>query len=178
MHPRPLWLTLWLISTAALLVPVGSATAFAERPLAAPSALPAIAPFMAAAPLPPAPPPVTAAADAKDIPAPPWGRDLNLSAEQRSRLKTINEQARQQGEKLHEKLMDAEMQLRSQLRSDASIQQLRQLYQDVQKLRQQLDENHFEAFLGERQVLTATQLKQLIERARQAPSMPPTPPHP
>jgi Spy/CpxP family protein refolding chaperone len=103
-----------------------------------------------------------------EIPAPPWARDLNLSAEQRSRLKAVDEQARQEGEMLHQKLMAAEKELRSLLQSNASIEQLRQKHREVQQLRQQLDDNHFEALLGERQVLNPDQLAKVIEQFRKA----------
>ncbi len=101
-----------------------------------------------------------------EAPVPPWARDLNLSAAQRSQLQSVNEQARKNGAVLHQKLMAAEEQLRSLLQSDVSIEQLRQQYREVQKLRQQLDNNRFEALLGERQVLTSAQLKKVIERFR------------
>jgi Spy/CpxP family protein refolding chaperone len=114
----------------------------------------------------------TAQTQSNEIPAPPWARDLNLSAEQRSRLKTVNDQARKEGEILHQKLMAAEKELRSLLQSNASIEQLRQKHRDVQQLRQQLDDNHFEALLGERQVLTPDQLAKVIEQVRKAPTAP------
>ena len=89
------------------------------------------------------------------VPAPPLAKDLNLGTEQRSQLIKVNKLARKEREQLHQQLMAVEQQLRSLLRSKASIQQLRQQHQEVRKLRQQLDENHFEALLGERQVMTS-----------------------
>ncbi len=109
---------------------------------------------------------------ANDIPAPPWARNLNLTAEQRSQLQKVNENARQVGEKLHKQLMEADQQLRSLLQSNASIAQIREQYQDVQKIRQQLDNNRFEALLGERQVLTSDQLAQVIQQFKQRPPAP------
>jgi Spy/CpxP family protein refolding chaperone len=125
--------------------------------------------------IPPAPllaqisPPASSPDQPNEIPAPPWARTLNLTVEQRSRLKTVNEQARNEGEMLHQKLMEADNQLRSLLQSNAAIQQLRQQHQEVQKLRQQLDNNHFEALLGERQVLTSEQLAKVIQEFRNRP---------
>ena len=147
---------LLLLPAAVWLVQVGSAIASAPS-FHAPTAAPAVAQTSPASDRP------------NEIPAPPWARDLNLSAEQRSRLKTVNEQARQEGEALHQKLMEAEKQLRSLLQSDASLQALREQHQQVQQLRQQLDDNHFEALLSERQVLTPEQLAKVIQAVRDRP---------
>jgi len=143
---------LFLLSAAVLLVQVGSAIASAQPNSTTPTTR-----FFTESPS------TTALEPSSEIPAPPWARDLNLSAEQRSRLQTIHQQAQQQGESLHQQLMAAEEQLRSLLQSDASIQQLRQQHQQVQQLRQQLDNHHFEVLLSERQVLTAEQLARLIQ---------------
>jgi Spy/CpxP family protein refolding chaperone len=138
---------LFLLPTVLMLVQLGNAIAIAQFP----------------------PAPSAPASNQKEIPAPPWARDLNLSAAQKLRLKTVNEQARKEGEILHQKLMTEEKKLRSLLQSNASIQQLRQQHQEVQKLRQQLDENHFEALLSERQVLTVEQLAQVIQQFHERP---------
>lgn len=106
------------------------------------------------------------------VPVPPWARDLQLNAEQRSQLQVIKQQAQQQGEKLHQQLMKAEKQLRSRLQSQASIPELRQHYQAVQQLRQQLDDNQFNALLAERQVLTSEQLATLLQRFHPVPLAP------
>jgi Spy/CpxP family protein refolding chaperone len=147
MKVRPLF----LLPTVLLLVQVGNAIAAAQI-----HSMPVLLLAQLS-------PPALAPNQANEIPAPPWARNLNLSAEQRSRLKTVNQQARNQGETLHQQLMAAEKQLRSRLQSNASIDQLRQQHQEVQKLRQQLDNNHFEALLGERQVLTSEQLAKVIQ---------------
>ncbi len=115
---------------------------------------------------PPTPPTAT------EIPPPPWARNLNLTAAQRSQLQKVNQQARQQGDQLHQQLMTADQKLRSLLQSNASIAQIRQQYQEVQKIRQQLDNNRFEALLAERQILTSEQLAQVIQQFKQRPSAP------
>ncbi|PZV12801.1 MAG: hypothetical protein DCF22_11505 [Leptolyngbya sp.] len=150
--------SLFLLPTAVLLVHVGSAIAAAQ--------INSMSPVLLLAQI---SPPASSPDQPNEIPAPPWARNLNLSTEQRSRLKTVNEQAHNEGEMLHQKLMAAEKQERSLLQSNASIQQLRQQHQEVQKLRQQLDNNHFEAFLGERQVLTSDQLAKVIQEFRNRP---------
>jgi Spy/CpxP family protein refolding chaperone len=144
-----------VLPTAVLLVQLGSAIASAQA-----HTTPAVSETLLAQV------PSTETDQSNQIPAPPWAKDLNLSREQRVRLKTINEQARNNGEMLHEKLMAAEKQLRSLLQSNASIQQLREQHQQVQQLRQQLDNNQFEALLGERQVLTSEQLATVIQQFR------------
>lgn len=103
----------------------------------------------------------------QDAPPPPWAIGLNLSAEQRSRLQTIHQTARSEGESLHQTLSTAEQKLRSLLQSDASIELLRQQNQQVQRLREQVDNHLFDALLAERQVLTPDQLATLIRQIRE-----------
>lgn len=156
-----------LLATATFLIQGGSAITFAYPPMAAPPAPPAAPPLLAQAPPPPATDNPPSNDKTNDIPAPPWARDLNLSQEQRSRLKAIHDSARQEIDSLQQKLMSADQQLHSLLQSDASIQQLRQQHQVVQQLRQELDTQHFEILLAERQVLTSDQLAKLIQQFRQ-----------
>ncbi len=106
---------IFLLSATAFLTQIGSTMVcaqpqigFHQLPLAIAAASPA------PASLPPDPPaPEPPEASSQEIPAPPWARDLNLSAAQRSQLKTLNQQARKDGEPLHQQLMAAEKQLRS-----------------------------------------------------------------
>ncbi|MDX2213490.1 MAG: periplasmic heavy metal sensor [Oculatellaceae cyanobacterium bins.114] len=150
----------WLLPTVLVLIQVGSTIASAQSPTLAKTTI-----LLAQASS-----PSDGNTALSNSPAPPWARNLDLSSEQRSQLQTIHEQARQSGDALHQQLVAAEEQLRSLLQnSDTSIEALREQHQQVQQLRQQLDENHFEALLAERQVLTSDQLVQVIQEWRGRP---------
>jgi hypothetical protein len=91
-----------------------------------------------------------------DVPPPAWGKDLNLTTGKNSEL-------------VRQKMMTAQRKMGSLLQSTASISQLRQQYQEVQQLRQQLDLNEFEALLSERQILTPEQLTMAIQKFQRKP---------
>ena len=107
--------------------------------------------------------------DRGEIPPPPWAKDLNLTLEQKSKLKAINERAHENGRLLHQQLMSSEQKMKSLWQSKASIDQLRQQHQQIQQLRQQIDEDRFESLLSERQVLTPEQLARTIEKFTRQP---------
>lgn len=89
--------------------------------------------------------------------------ELDLTTEQAQRIQAIEEQAKTNSEALHEQMHQADDALRSQLASDASASELRQQHQQVQALRQQLDDQRFETMLQIREVLTAEQRTQLAD---------------
>ncbi|MBK1987446.1 Spy/CpxP family protein refolding chaperone [Sphaerospermopsis aphanizomenoides BCCUSP55] len=100
---------------------------------------------------------------------PPWTKDINLSSEQKERIKKLHEQAKKDTESLRSQLMAADQKMRSLFASDASPEQLRKQHQTIQGLRQKLDNKRFEVMLAERQVLTAQQRSQLgkLQQQRQ-----------
>jgi Spy/CpxP family protein refolding chaperone len=104
-----------------------------------------------------------------DVPPPAWGKDLNLTTEQRTQLKAIRDRSGKNSELVRQKMMTAQRKMGSLLQSTASISQLRQQYQEVQQLRQQLDLNEFEALLSERQILTPEQLTMAIQKFQRKP---------
>lgn len=136
-----------LLSTTLILLPITTSIALSKPPLAS----------IAQVPTNPVPAP----------PASPWVQAVNLSAEQKERIAAIHKQAKQEVDKLHQELFAADQQMRSLLESNASIEKLRQQYQQIQQLRQQLANTHFEAMLAERQVLTSDQLTQVLRILRQ-----------
>ncbi|HBB36054.1 MAG TPA: hypothetical protein DDZ80_16095 [Cyanobacteria bacterium UBA8803] len=152
---------LFMLGTASLLIPMGSAIALSQTA----SQLIAATPVAAIAQVPqcpaPPPPPPMAQGRSGGNPEPPWAKDLNLSTEQQEQIAAIHEQARKEGEGLREQLMAADNQMRSLLASDAAPDRLRQQHQQIQALHQQLDNNRFETMLAERQVLTPEQRAQL-----------------
>jgi Spy/CpxP family protein refolding chaperone len=96
-----------------------------------------------------------------------WLEELNLSAEQSEQIQAIQEQSRTAKEGLHQQLQQAHEELRSLMASDASADQLRQQHQQVQNLKQQLDNQRFETMLEVREVLTSEQRVQLAELKQQ-----------
>ncbi len=92
---------------------------------------------------------------------------LNLSTEQSQRIQAIQEQERTGSQGLHQQLQQAHEQLRSLMASNASADQLRQQHQQVQNLKQQLDDRRFETMLSIREVLTSQQRTQLAQLEQQ-----------
>ncbi len=163
------WRYLFLLSTASLLLPIASAVAFNQIKSASIGDSSNSSTFIAQ--MPPGPPPRGEAQPGGGL-EPPWAKDLNLSTEQRDRIKTLHEQAQKEIEGLRQQLLEADKQMRSLLASDTSSEQLRQQHQQIQTLHQQLDNKHFEMMLAEREVLTPEQRSQLAKL------MPPPPGRP
>jgi len=88
---------------------------------------------------------------------------LNLSAEQSQRIQAIQEQSRTGSEGLHQQLQQAHEKLRELMATNTSADQLRQQHQQVQNLKQQLDNRRFESMLAVREVLTSQQRAQLAQ---------------
>lgn len=144
---------LFLLSTTLILLPITTSIALSKPQLASIAQVPTN--------------PVPAPSTDKVPPAPPWAQAVNLSTEQKEQIAAIHKQAKQEVDKLHQELFAADQQMRSLLESNASIEKLRQQYQQIQQLRQQLANTHFEAMLAERQVLTSDQLTQVLRILRQ-----------
>jgi len=144
------------LSLASLVIPIASAIAIAGPQLANLNPASAIAQFP---PCPPPPPPM--GMESGSIPEPPWAKNLNLSTEQRERIQAVHQQGIKAMQQLQLQLFEADYQMRSLLESSAPKEQLRQQHQYIQTLRQQLDSNHFEMMLAERQLLTPEQLTEL-----------------
>lgn len=85
------WRYLFLLSTASLLLPIASTVAFSQIK-SAPICDSSNSPIFIAQ-MPPCPPP-RGEAQPRTAPEPPWAIALNLSTEQRDRIKTVHEQAK------------------------------------------------------------------------------------
>jgi len=161
------WRYLLVVGTASILIPIGGAIAVSQKDHSNPT------PTQSSQCAPP-PPPMMGRPPEESHSAPPWAKDLNLSNEQQERIQTVHEQTLKETEELQQQLMAADQKMRSLLDSDASSDELHKQHQEVQTLRQQLDEQHFEGMLAEHQVLTKeqrTQMSKLMQRGR-----PPQPP--
>jgi Spy/CpxP family protein refolding chaperone len=114
-------------------------------------------------------------------PSEPPGLDLTnigLTPEQRTRIQNIRREDQQAAAEVRNNLRNETKQLRFLFESDATDDQLRQQYERVASLRQQLDHLRFGNFLRVRSMLTADQRSQIRFRFRekrfsqQAPSVP------
>lgn len=96
-------------------------------------------------------------------------QQLDLSSEQSQQIEAIQEQFRSENEALWQEIQANKQQMGNLLSSDASNEELRQQYQQLQSLRQQLSDNRFENMLQVRDVLTPEQrneLAQIMEQRR------------
>ena len=163
------WRFLLLTSTVLVLLPIGSVAALAQTrsrsvslgvsQLTSPANNTPRLNFVAQ--MPPCPPPPPGMGG--ESPEPPWARGLNLTTEQKERIKTIHEQAKTEIEGMQQQLMEADKQMRSLLATNTSTDDLRKQHQKITRLRQQLYNKHFETMLAEREVLTPEQLNQLTQ---------------
>ncbi len=123
----------------------------------------------------PCPPPPTMGGKGPEGNAlPPWSKDINLSNQQIEQIKTLHEQSQKDTESLRQQLHQAEDQMRSLLESDAPMDKLQQQHQQIQTLRQQLDDKHFQMMVAENKLLTPAQRSQISKFMQQ--HRPPQPP--
>ncbi|OCR00467.1 hypothetical protein BCD67_25855 [Oscillatoriales cyanobacterium USR001] len=151
---------LFLLGAISLIVPIAIAQPELPKLTMGESAI---------AQMPPCPPPHhLRGMESGNLPEPPWAKNLNLSNEQRSRIQAIHQQSIKGIEEVQKQLLAADNQMRSLLESSVPLEQLRQQHQQIQRLRQQLDNNHFEMMLAEREVLTPEQLMELKQLMQQS----------
>ena len=96
-------------------------------------------------------------------------QQIDLNSEQTQQIEAIQEQFRSENEALWQEMQDNRQQMETLLSSDTSNEELRQQYQQLQSLRQQLSDNRFENMLQIRDVLTPEQrseLAQIMEQKR------------
>lgn len=156
---------LFVLGTTSLILQIASGMGVNQSQLPNVSAGNAIAQFPPCPPPPPHPPMM--GMESASQTEPPWAKNINLSDEQRSRIHAVHEQGIKAIQKIQEQIFEADGKMRSLLESSAPLEQLRQQQQYIQTLRQQIDNNHFELMLAERQILTQEQLIQLKELMQQ-----------
>lgn len=104
-----------------------------------------------------------------------WMAQLNLSQEQKQKLQAIRSQYKDQLSQRKQAVRQVTQQLRDLMTSNASLEEIRAKHQQVQGLRQQLEEVSFESMLATRDVMTLDQRKQyaqLMEQRRKDSSNP------
>ena len=92
-------------------------------------------------------------------------KDLNLSAEQRQKIKEIREASRSKNQSLKESMKTQREALRNALKDSASSNsQLKSLFEAVQSTHKSLATSRFEGMLAVREVLTAEQRAVMAEK--------------
>lgn len=90
-------------------------------------------------------------------------KDLNLSSEQQAKIKAIRDQNKQETQGLRDQLKTLHQKMQS-LGVNATDDQLRQHYEQVKNLRQQLADKKFEEMLAIRKILTPEQRAKLAQK--------------
>lgn len=104
-----------------------------------------------------------------------WMAQLNLSQEQKQKLQAIRSQYKDQISQRKQAVRQVTQQLRDLMTSNASLEEIRAKHQQVQGLRQQLEEVSFESMLATREIMTLDQRKQyaqVMEQRRKESSNP------
>lgn len=98
-----------------------------------------------------------------------WMDQLNLSEQQKQKLQAIRSQYKDQLSQRKQAVRQATRQLRDLIAGNASVEEIRAQHQQVQGLRQQLEDVSFESMLATREVMTLDQRQQyaqLMEKRR------------
>lgn len=90
-------------------------------------------------------------------------RELNLSPQQARQIQVIRNRYQGQIEQRKRVVREAQQQLRSLMSGDASPDQLRQQFRQVQAARQELAELHFNSLLEMRAILTPEQRRKFTD---------------
>jgi len=90
-------------------------------------------------------------------------RELNLSQDQTRQIQAIRSRYKGQIEQRQQRSRQAQQQLRSLMAGDASAEQVRQQFRQVQAARQDLAEVQFNSFLEIRAILTPQQRRKFAE---------------
>jgi Spy/CpxP family protein refolding chaperone len=94
-------------------------------------------------------------------------QELGLNADQVKQIQGIHSQAKQDTQGLREQMKQAREKMRQLMASNASDDEIKQQYQSIQSLRQQLSEKQFETKLAVRKVLTPEQRTKMAQMQEQ-----------
>ena len=93
-----------------------------------------------------------------------WLRDLDLKPDQMQKIQAIRRQSRDQIDRQRQEIQQGQQELRSLMASDASVDQIREKYRQVKRVREELADQQFNSLLEMRQVLTPDQRRKFAER--------------
>ncbi|MDX2098091.1 MAG: Spy/CpxP family protein refolding chaperone [Leptolyngbyaceae cyanobacterium bins.59] len=94
-------------------------------------------------------------------------RDLNLSQDQIQKIQAIRNQYKDRMNQRRQAFQQAQRELRTLMAGTASRGQVQEKFRQVQSLRQQLEELHFNSMLEMREVLTPEQRQKFADRMQQ-----------
>lgn len=83
--------------------------------------------------------------------------ELNLSKEQKAKIKDIHEKSREQRKAIHDKIKVAHDELNKIIKSDASDNDVKAKFNDLQTIKMELEASRFENILATRAILTKEQ---------------------
>lgn len=93
-----------------------------------------------------------------------WLKDLNLTPDQVQKIKAIRSRNKDNLSQQRQAMQQAQKELKELMAGDASSDQVRQKYDQVKALKQQLGEARFNTLLEIRNVLTLEQRQKFAER--------------
>lgn len=96
-----------------------------------------------------------------------WLKQLNLSAEQIQKIKQIRSQYQGQLTQQRQAVQQAQRELKELMAGNASTEQVRQKFDQVQRLRQELADTRMESMLAIRKILNPEQRQKLADLMRQ-----------
>jgi Spy/CpxP family protein refolding chaperone len=96
-----------------------------------------------------------------------WLKDLNLSQEQLQKIREIRQQYQERFSQRRQAVSQAQQELKDLMAGNASAEQIRQKFSQVQTLQQQLADLRMESLLAIRAILTPEQRQKLTEVMRQ-----------
>ncbi|MDF5706573.1 MAG: Spy/CpxP family protein refolding chaperone [Nostoc sp. S4] len=104
-----------------------------------------------------------------------WIKDLNLTPQQIQQIKQIRTQSKQQMTQKRQAVRQAQQELHDLIAGTASTQQVRDKYNQIKVIKQQLADAQFENTLAIREILNPAQRQKFADRMykKPAPNQPP-----
>ncbi|UBF29005.1 Spy/CpxP family protein refolding chaperone [Kovacikia minuta CCNUW1] len=96
-----------------------------------------------------------------------WLKDLNLTQDQLKKIQTIRNRYKNQFAQQRQAVQQAQRELRDLMAGDASAEQVRQKYQQLQVLKQQSGSTRFNSMLEIREILTPEQRQKFVSRMKE-----------
>ena len=96
-----------------------------------------------------------------------WLKELNLSPDQIQKIRQIRSQYQGRLTQQRQAVQQAQQELKELMAGNASTEQVRQKFEQVQRLRQELADTRMESMLAIRKVLNPEQRQKLAELMRQ-----------
>jgi protein CpxP len=96
-----------------------------------------------------------------------WLKDLNLTPDQLQKIQVIRNQYKDQFSQQRQTAQQAQRELRDLMAGDASSEQIRQKYKQVQALKQQYANTRFNSMVDIREILTPEQRQKFVNHMKE-----------